>query len=295
MLNNLASARLLENMLVTNNIDEIRQARWADPTASWGLVPTMGALHAGHLSLAERAVSENDKACATIFVNPTQFAPTDDLDKYPRTLQHDLDTFESAGIDLVFTPTPDIMYPAGFGTRVLVDGITDKLEGEYRPGHFDGVTQVVTKLFNIVQPTRAYFGQKDAQQTVVLKKMVRDLNFNLDLIVCPTVREADGLAMSSRNRYLTMTQRANAPVLHAALQRAADMIVEEGVRNAEKVRQAIRKMINQTPEAKLIYASVASGVTLDELEKIHGEILISLAVRLGETRLIDNLMLKDVE
>ena len=282
-------------MLVTNNIDEIRQARWTDPTASWGLVPTMGALHAGHLSLAERAVSENDKACATIFVNPTQFAPTDDLDKYPRTLQHDLDTFESAGIDLVFTPTPDIMYPEGFGTRVLVDGVTDKLEGEYRPGHFDGVTQVVTKLFNIVQPTRAYFGQKDAQQTVVLKKMVRDLNFNLDLIVCPTVREADGLAMSSRNRYLTMAQRANAPVLHAALQRAADMIVEEGVRNAEKVRQMIRKMINQTPEAKLIYASVASGVTLDELEKIHGEILISLAVRLGDTRLIDNLMLKDAE
>ncbi|MEM9775318.1 MAG: pantoate--beta-alanine ligase [Chloroflexota bacterium] len=276
-------------MLVTANITEIRQKRWEEPAATWGLVPTMGALHQGHLSLAERAVSENEFSCATIFVNPTQFAPGEDLDKYPHTINHDLEMLESAGIDMVFTPTPAIMYPEGFGTRVIVDGVTTKLEGASRPTHFNGVTQVVSKLFNIVQPTRAYFGQKDAQQTIVLKKMVRDLNFNLDLIVCPTVREADGLAMSSRNRYLTPEQREHASVLYRSLQTAADMIAA-GERDAEKVRQVIAEMINRTPEATLIYASIASGVTLDEQKKIEGEVLISMAVQLGNTRLIDNIL-----
>ena len=277
-------------MHVTSDIAEIRRIRWADPTASWGLVPTMGALHAGHRSLAKKSVSENSKTCATIFVNPTQFAPDEDLDKYPRTLDDDLKILEEVGVDLVFTPTPDVMYPAGFGTQVIVDGITSILEGEFRPGHFDGVTQVVTKLFNIVQPTRAYFGQKDVQQTVVLKKMVRDLNFNLDLIVCPTVREEDGLAMSSRNRYLSPAQRQNATVLYQSLQAAAAMI-KDGERDAHKIRQMIRKMVNGTPEAVLIYASVANGTDLSELYKIEGEIVVSLAAWLGTTRLIDNLIL----
>ena len=277
-------------MLVTANIAEIRQKRWEKPAATWGLVPTMGALHQGHISLADRAVAENDYACATIFVNPTQFAPGEDLDKYPRTLDDDLAMLESAGIQMVFTPTPAVMYPEGFGTRVIVDGVTSKLEGASRPTHFDGVTQVVSKLFNIVQPTRAYFGQKDAQQTIVLKKMVRDLNFNLDLIVCPTVREPDGLAMSSRNRYLTPEQRKNASILYRSLQTAADMIAA-GERDADKVRQTIAEMINSSPEASLVYASVASGVTLDELQEIEGEILISLAVQLGQTRLIDNMII----
>lgn len=277
-------------MHVTSDITDIRQIRWANPAASWGLVPTMGALHAGHRSLAERAVQENDKTCATIFINPTQFAPDEDLDRYPRTLDADLSMLEAVGVDMVFTPTPAVMYPAGFGTQVLVSGVTSILEGEFRPGHFDGVTQVVAKLFNIVQPTRAYFGQKDVQQTVVLKKMVRDLNFNLDLIVCPTVREPDGLAMSSRNRYLSPVQRDHATVLHQSLQAAADLIAA-GERNAHHIRQTIRKMVNSTPEAVLIYVSVASGVDLAELDHVEGEIVISLAAWLGKTRLIDNLML----
>ena len=277
-------------MLVSANIEQIRQKRWEQPAATWGLVPTMGALHAGHLSLANRAVTENDFACATIFVNPTQFAPGEDLDKYPKTLDEDLAILESAGIDMVFTPTPAIMYPEGFGTRVIVEGITSKLEGASRPTHFDGVTQVVSKLFNIVQPTRAYFGQKDAQQTIVLKKMVRDLNFNLDLIVCPTIREPDGLAMSSRNRYLTAEQRKNASVLYQSLQTAADLIAA-GERNAETIRKTISEMVNSTPEASLIYASIASGKTLDELQVVEGEILISMAVQLGQTRLIDNILI----
>lgn len=278
-------------MIVTADISEIRKARWENPTATWGLAPTMGALHAGHKSLMVRSVAENNKTCATIFVNPTQFAPTDDLDKYPRTLKDDLKMLEAAGVDLVFTPTPDVMYPAGFGTQVIVDGVTSILEGEFRPGHFDGVTQIVSKLFNIVQPKRAYFGQKDVQQTVVLKKMIRDLNYNLDLIVCPTVREPDGLAMSSRNRYLSVTQRKNAPVLHRSLKMAADMI-KGGEQSAHQVRQKIREMVNSTPEAVLIYASVASGIDLSEMEQIEGNVVISLAAWFGSTRLIDNLILE---
>ncbi|MEM8858176.1 MAG: pantoate--beta-alanine ligase [Chloroflexota bacterium] len=275
-------------MLVSANIADIRQKRWEQPASTWGLVPTMGALHAGHLSLAKRAVSENDHACATIFVNPTQFAPGEDLDKYPRTLDGDLEILESAGIEMVFTPTPAEMYPEGFGTRVIVEGITSKLEGASRPTHFDGVTQVVSKLFNIVQPTRAYFGQKDAQQTVVLKKMVRDLNFNLDLVICPTVREPDGLAMSSRNRFLTPEQRPHASVLFRALQTAAYMI-KSGERDASQIRQAMTEMVHTTPEANLVYASVANGIILDELESIEGDVLLSMAVQFGQTRLIDNM------
>ncbi|MFK7802863.1 MAG: pantoate--beta-alanine ligase [Anaerolineae bacterium] len=277
-------------MIVTADISEVRKVRWESPTATWGLAPTMGALHAGHESLMVKSVQENDKTCATIFVNPTQFAPTDDLDKYPRTLEDDLKMLEKAGVDLVFTPTPEVMYPAGFGTQVIVDGITSILEGEFRPGHFDGVTQIVSKLFNIVQPTRAYFGQKDVQQTVVLKKMIRDLNFNIDLVVCPTVREPDGLAMSSRNRYLSPTQRKNATILHKSLKKAADMI-QSGETHAHQVRQTIREMVNATPEAVLIYASVARGIDLSEMEQIEGDVVISLAAWFGSTRLIDNLIL----
>ncbi|MGB1252318.1 MAG: pantoate--beta-alanine ligase, partial [Candidatus Promineifilaceae bacterium] len=184
-------------MLVTEDIYAIRRARWADPSLSWGLVPTMGYLHAGHLSLVKRAREENDRVVVTIFVNPTQFAAGEDLSTYPRDMEGDLAALSAENVDLVFTPTPAIMYPAGFQTDVIVNDVSQMLEGASRPTHFKGVTTVVTKLFNIIQPTRAYFGQKDVQQTVVLKRLVTDLNINTDLIVMPTVRMADGLAMSS--------------------------------------------------------------------------------------------------
>jgi pantoate--beta-alanine ligase len=276
-------------MIVTNSIHEVRQIRWQNPAATWGLVPTMGYLHEGHISLARRSRAENGLTAVTIYVNPTQFAPTEDLSSYPRDLPRDLALLEAAGVDLVFTPDDSIIYPAGFQTYVTVEEVTRVLEGASRPTHFRGVTTVVAKLFNILQPTRAYFGQKDYQQTAVLRQMVHDLNYNLELIVCPTVREADGLAMSSRNKYLDPAQRAAATILSRALA-AGVAALDAGERDAEKVRGLMRALIEAEPLARLDYLSVAHPTTLIELDTVEKGAVLATAVFFNRTRLIDNML-----
>lgn len=268
-------------MIVTENVDELRQTRWQDPALSWGLVPTMGYLHDGHLSLVRAARPQNDRVAATIYVNPTQFAPDEDLDSYPRDLERDLALLEAEGVDLVFTPSDAVIYPAGFQTTVTVEEVTQVLEGASRPTHFRGVTTIVAKLFNIVHPTRAYFGQKDYQQTVVLRRMVRDLNFDLDIVVCPIVREPDGLAMSSRNDYLTPPRRRAATVLYRALTAGAALL-DEGERDATVVRTEMEQIIAAEPLATVDYVSVAHPDTLVELERVTGRAVLSLAVYIGD-------------
>ncbi|QUD87641.1 pantoate--beta-alanine ligase [Phenylobacterium montanum] len=275
-------------MKTLKTIAEFRAARAAFP--QMGVVPTMGFLHEGHLSLVRRAKAECGAAAVTIFVNPTQFAPHEDFGRYPRALARDLELVEAAGADLVFAPDVSEVYPEGYDVKVEIGGVTDRLEGEVRPVHFVGVATVVAKLFNITQPTRAYFGQKDAQQCVVIEKLVRDLNFPCQIVVCPTVREADGLAMSSRNAYLDETQRQNAPVLYRAL-KAAEARYAAGARNAEALRAAMHTVLAEVPNAGVDYVSVADPVTLEELDQVANGALISLAVRFGATRLIDNIRL----
>jgi pantoate--beta-alanine ligase len=273
-------------MKLLTTVAEMRAAR-AELAGDLGLVPTMGYLHEGHLSLVARSRAENPATAATIFVNPTQFAPSEDLARYPRDLPRDLQLLEAAGVDLVFTPEPAEMYPPGFDATIAIGGVTEVLEGAIRPGHFAGVATVVAKLFNIVQPARAYFGQKDAQQSVVIKKLVRDLNMPVQVVVAPTVREPDGLALSSRNSYLTPEQRAAAPAIHRALS-AARARFDAGERDAEILRQTIRDGL---AGFTLDYVSIADADTLRELDRIEGPALASLAARLGATRLIDNLLL----
>jgi len=258
---------------------------------SLGLVPTMGFLHEGHLALVRRARAENDHVAVSIFVNPTQFGPHEDLARYPRDLPRDLDLLRREGVDLVFAPTVVEMYPPGYHTYVVVEEITERLEGQARPGHFRGVATVVAKLFNIVRPTRAYFGQKDAQQVVVIQHMVRDLDFDLEIVVCPTVREPDGLALSSRNVYLNPAERQAATVLYRALQRAAELYAA-GERDAGVLRRSMLELIDAEPLARPDYVSVADLGTLVELERVEGRALASLAVRIGTTRLIDNMLLQ---
>ncbi|MBE2224863.1 MAG: pantoate--beta-alanine ligase [Anaerolineae bacterium] len=274
-------------MKVTGNIQQIRDIRWQDPTLTWGLVPTMGFLHEGHLSLVRRALAENDRVMVTIYVNPTQFAPTEDLSTYPRDLERDLALLQELGVDVVFTPDDRVMYPEGFQTYVDVQEVTKVLEGASRPTHFRGVATIVAKLFNIAQPTRAYFGQKDYQQTAVLRQMVSDLNYNLEMVVCPTGREPDGLAMSSRNKYLSPEQRQAATLLHRALTSGVDAL-NAGERDAEKIRQLVLGLIAAEPLARLDYFSVADPDTLVELEVVGERALLSTAVFFGKTRLIDN-------
>jgi pantoate--beta-alanine ligase len=257
---------------------------------SLGLVPTMGFLHEGHLSLVRRARAENDHVAVSIFINPTQFGPHEDLARYPRDLPRDLDFLQRAGVDLVLTPSAKEIYPPGYHTYVIVEEITERLEGLARPGHFRGVATVVAKLFNIVQPTRAYFGQKDAQQVVVIRQMVRDLNFDLEVVVCPTVREPDGLAMSSRNVYLDPDERRAATVLYRALQRAGQLYAA-GERDASVLRRTMLDLIAAEPLARPDYVSIADLRTLVELDHVAGQTLASLAVRIGATRLIDNMLL----
>ncbi len=275
-------------MNVTTNIDELRHWRWQNPAATWGFVPTMGYLHAGHLALVRQARAENERVAVSIYVNPTQFAPSEDLSSYPRDLERDLALLREAGTDLVFTPDDSLMYPEGFQTTVMVEQVTQVLEGASRPTHFRGVTTVVAKLFNLVQPTRAYFGQKDFQQTVVVRRMVADLNFNLELVVCPTVREADGLALSSRNKYLTPPQREAATVLSRALRHGLALL-DGGERNGRAVQQAMQAMIVAEPLARLDYVSVADPFVLQELDQVGEAALLSTAVFVGQTRLIDNM------
>ncbi|MBM3124476.1 MAG: pantoate--beta-alanine ligase [Chloroflexi bacterium] len=276
-------------MKVLTGIDEFRGAR-SSLGGSLGFVPTMGYLHEGHLSLIRKARGDCSHVVVSIFVNPTQFGLNEDLSKYPRDLKRDLDLIQPLGADIVWTPTPEIMYPGGFQTWVEVERLTQGLEGTMRPGHFKGVATVVAKLFNVVQPHKAYFGQKDAQQAAVIRQMARDLNFPLEVVVCPTVREADGLAMSSRNKYLDAEERKAAVVLFRALS-AAKSAFDAGERNAEKLRQIVRNILAAEPHAKTQYVSCADYDTLEELELIKGNTLLSMAVMLGKTRLIDNFVI----
>ncbi len=276
-------------MMLASTLDELNTARLLlDGTV--GLVPTMGYLHEGHLSLASRSKEECAFTVVSIFVNPTQFGPNEDLSKYPRDLERDLQLLESAGVDLVWTPMPEVMYPAGYQTWVEVEQMTKPLEGAMRPGHFRGVTTVVAKLFNAVRPTRAYFGQKDAQQAAVIRQMVKDLNFPLQVIVCPTVREPDGLAMSSRNVYLDPDQRKAATILYRSLS-AAKAAYDLGERNAESLRRIMQATLASEPLCHMQYVSCADYDTLQELEQVTGKALLSMAVYFGKTRLIDNFVL----
>jgi pantoate--beta-alanine ligase len=259
-----------------------------------GLVPTMGALHRGHTSLIDLARSETGFVVVSIFVNPTQFGPHEDLSRYPRPLEQDLEVCGRAGVDLVFHPEPAAMYPPGFRTFVEVTELQDVLEGASRPGHFRGVATVVLKLFNLVQPDRAYFGQKDAQQVRVLQQMARDLDAPVELRVGPTVREPDGLALSSRNSYLDANQRRQAPVLYHAL-RQAEALIRAGERDPAAVQRAMASRVSTAPAASLDYAVAVDADTLETPPRFRGRILLALAVRFGQTRLIDNLPVDVVE
>ncbi len=276
-------------MKTITTLSDLRAARLS-LTETVGLVPTMGYLHEGHLSLIRRARAECEHVIVTIFVNPTQFGPTEDLSKYPRDLERDLGLIEPLGVDLVWNPSAEVMYPSGYQTWVEVEAMTRPLEGAMRPGHFRGVTTVVAKLFNATQPHKAYFGQKDAQQAAVIRQMTQDLDFPIEIVVCPIVREADGLAMSSRNKYLSEAERKAATVLFRALSAAKDLY-EGGERDAEKVRGKMKEVLAGEPLAQMQYVSCADYVSLEELREIKGKTLLSMAVFLGKTRLIDNFVL----
>lgn len=257
-----------------------------------GLVPTMGALHAGHLSLVDRARADNLTVAVSIFVNPTQFGDKADLERYPRDLEGDLEMLRRHGVDLVYSPTVDEVYPEGFDTWVDVGPLAGKLEGLHRPGHFRGVATVVAKLFNVISPSRAYFGQKDGQQTVVIQKLVRDLDMDVEVVVMPTIREADGLAMSSRNVQLSPEQRQAAPVVYRALCRAHQLWMG-GERNGDALREAAQAILETEPRVDRIdYVSVADMSTLDETDQVDGRTMVSAALHMGPVRLIDNIVLE---
>jgi len=276
-------------MRVVKTITEMRQVR-KELEKPVGFVPTMGFLHEGHLSLVRQAREENPSVLVSIFVNPTQFGPKEDFKKYPRDTKRDLEMLEPI-TDIVFMPSDAEMYPVDYDAWVDVGTITERLEGASRPGHFRGVTTVVAKLCNIVQPARAYFGQKDAQQLLVIKKMVADLNMNLEVVACITAREPDGLAMSSRNTYLNARQRQAATVLYRALN-LAEKRWAQGEIDAGAIRHEMTDLINMEPLADLNYLSIADAGTLKEIHKIKTSALVSLAVKIGKTRLIDNVVLE---
>lgn len=280
----------MNHMQVLETIEDVRAARWADPRLTWGLVPTMGTLHEGHLSLVRRARAENDRVGVSIFVNPIQFDRRADLDAYPRQVENDCGLLAAEGVDVVWAPPEAVVYPPGFQSYVSVEDITQVLEGAARPGHFRGVTTVVAKLFNVFEPTRAYFGQKDAQQAAVIRQMARDLAFNVDVVVCPIVREPDGLAMSSRNVLLKPGERAAALVLSRALQ-AARAAWLDGQRDGERLRAVMRAVVEAEPLARLDYVSAADPVSLTELDGDADRVLLSMAVFIGSVRLIDNTVL----
>ena len=276
-------------MKVITEIAEMRKLR-RDLTEPVGFVPTMGYLHEGHLSLVRKARAENPSLVASIFVNPAQFGPQEDFQSYPRDTKRDLALLEKEASDIVFIPSAEEMYPPQFNSWVEIGEVSERLEGASRPGHFRGVATVCAKLFNIVEPTRAYFGQKDAQQAVVIKKMISDLNLNLEIVTLPTVREPDGLAMSSRNTYLSPEERKTALVLYRALA-LAQRRWEQGEKDAESIRQEMSGLIQEEPLATIDYVSIADADTLDELDTLKLPALVSLAVRIGKTRLIDNILL----
>jgi pantoate--beta-alanine ligase len=258
-----------------------------------GVVPTMGYLHEGHLSLIRLAKEKSDVVITTIFVNPLQFAPNEDYDRYPRDFERDVKIAQSAGCDIIFHPSVEEMYPQNFLTYVEVDKLTKVLEGEFRPTHFRGVTTVVAKLFNITKPHIAVFGQKDAQQALIIKQMVRDLNFDIEIIVAPIIREPDGLAMSSRNVYLSDSERKDATVLYESL-KLAEKLIENGERNSKNIILKMEELIKSKPTAKIDYIAIVEPETLEKVETLSEgkEYLIALAVRIGSTRLIDNTIVK---
>jgi pantoate--beta-alanine ligase len=258
-----------------------------------GLVPTMGALHAGHLSLVKTSRTHSDCVVASIFVNPLQFGPSEDFSKYPRTFEDDRRQLEAAGVDVLFAPTTEEMYPKGGTTSVHVEGVNEKLDGRSRPGHFKGVTTVVVKLFEIVRPDTAYFGQKDAAQVAVIKKMVRDLNMDTEIVVCPIVREQDGLAMSSRNRYLSAEERRQALVLYRSLTRV-QMLADQGESRATALVEEGKRVIDEEPGARLDYFEVVDPATLDAVGDVSRGALVAVAAYVGSTRLIDNIVLHGV-
>jgi pantoate--beta-alanine ligase len=273
---------------VVSTLADLREAR-RNLAPPFGLVPTMGALHAGHAALVRRARAECASVGGSIFVNPAQFGPAEDLSKYPRTLERDLELLAGCGADLVYTPRAEDVYPEGFQTFVNVERLSLPLEGASRPGHFRGVATVVLKLLLAFGPDRAYFGQKDAQQVAVIRRMVRDLEVPVEVVVVPTVREGDGLALSSRNAYLMPAERTAAPVLFRALAVAVETF-ERGERSADRLRAAMRGVLSREPLAETVYVSAADPETLGELDEVTGDLLLSMAVRVGSTRLIDNVL-----
>ena len=255
-----------------------------------GLVPTMGALHIGHISLIETAVKKCGFVVVSIFVNPTQFGPGEDFEKYPRPIEADLDICKKAGVNLVFEPKPEQMYPGENLTWVNVEKLTEPLCGKSRPGHFRGVTTICAKLFNIVQPDIAFFGQKDAQQAIVIKRMVADLNMPLEIVICPTIREPDGLAVSSRNQYLDKQQRQDAAYIYKSLEKCREM-VNAGKIETDEIIDQMKKVLRQKSSIEIEYISIVDSETLETVERIAGKVLAAVAVRLGPARLIDNIMI----
>lgn len=280
----------MADMHVVKTVLEIRASR-QKLKGTVGFVPTMGYLHEGHLALVKQAKIENSAVVVSIYVNPTQFGPREDLGAYPRDLDRDIELLRKEGTDVVFVPPDDEMYPSEFSSWVDVEKVTERLEGASRPGHFRGVATVVAKLFNIVRPTRAYFGQKDAQQVVVIKRMAADLNMNLEVVVVPTVRESDGLAMSSRNMYLSPKERQAGTILFKALT-LARQLRGGGEKDAENIRRQMTALIQKEPLAQIDYVSIADAETLKELNSLDRPAVASLAVRIGKTRLIDNMPLE---
>ena len=278
-------------MEVLDTVRSFREAR-GKVAESLGLVPTMGSLHEGHLTLVRRARSENDVAVVSIFVNPSQFGPREDLGSYPRDMDTDLSLLRNEGVDLVFAPTPEEMYPPGFDAWIEVEKTSEVLEGAVRPGHFRGVATVVAKLFNIVRPDRAYFGRKDGQQLAVISRMVKDLDMGVEIVAVPTVREEGGLAMSSRNVYLTPDERQAAPVIYNALNRAVDLW-RQGETRCDALRAEMKAVLDSDPLVSSIdYVSVADSVTLEELDETAPQAMVSTAVRIGKARLVDNVLLE---
>lgn len=275
---------------IFNDIDSLKSylKELRQKGKSIGFVPTMGYLHEGHGSLIKASYAREDHTVLSIYVNPTQFGPAEDLDAYPRDIDRDIEVAKACGADILFFPNDEVMYPEGYATYVEVENLTETLCGASRPSHFKGVTTIVTKLFNIVKPDRAYFGQKDAQQSLVIKRMAADLNMDVEVVVCPIVREDDGLAMSSRNTYLTPRQRQQATILSKSLKRAAEML-QSGVLDSTTILEEMKAMIEAQAEANLDYIQVVSERTLKPIEKVNENALIAVAVKFGKTRLIDNL------
>lgn len=278
-------------MKIVETIEEVRKQvkEWKKQGLSVGLVPTMGYLHEGHQSLMEAAGKENDKVVVSIFVNPMQFGPAEDLAEYPRDLDHDAKVCEKAGVDLIFHPEPEEMYAPDFCSFVDMTGLTEGLCGKTRPIHFRGVCTVVNKLFNIVQPDHAYFGQKDGQQLAVVRRMVRDLNMDIEIIGCPIVREEDGLAKSSRNTYLSQEERKAALILSKTIRLGEEMAKTE--KDAQKVIEAMKKNIETEPLAKIDYVEAVDAVSMEPVKTLDGECMLAMAVYIGKTRLIDNTLL----